>query len=542
MIAPMSARTEKSHRPIDGPDAVIIGAGHNGLVAANILADEGWDVVVYETNETPGGAVRSGEAIEPGYVNDLFSAFYPLAVASPVIRDLHLEDFGLVWRHSPAVLAHVFPDDRCAVLSRDRALTAESVDSFAAGDGAAWIELVEEWDAIDTEVINALLTPFPPVRTGVKLLRTLGVAHAARLARLALLPVRRFADERFAGEGAKILLGGNALHADISPESAGSAIFGWLLAMLGQTTGFPAPEGGSGALTASLVARLESRGGQLHCGQRVSAVVMTDGVATGVRLATGEVVSAKRAVLADTAALSLYRDLVGAQHLPASLVADLEAFQWDTSTLKVNWTLNTPVPWTAQGAHGAGTVHLGVDFDGLTYHAAALATRRRPDPPLLLMGQMTTTDPTRSPAGTETAWAYTHLPRALADQPDEVAAQVEAVEAAIERNAPGFGATVRGRMIQAPADLQASNANLVGGAVNGGTAGLHQQLIFRPSVGLARAETPIDRLYLASAAAHPGGGVHGSPGANAAHAALLRESGLGLRSKAIRKLMKSLTG
>jgi phytoene dehydrogenase-like protein len=242
-----------------------------------------------------------------------------------------------------------------------------------------------------------------------------------------------------------------------------------------------------------------------------------------VRTASGDRVAAARAVLADVVAPRLYLDLVGPEHLPVRLVADLRRFHWDAATVKVDWALSAPVPWTAEPARRAGTVHLGADLDGLTGFAAALATRRDPPQPFLLLGQMTTADPSRSPAGTESAWAYTHIPH----HPYRTAATVQAVadrmEAVIERHAPGFGALIVGRYIQGPADLERNSPGTVGGAVHAGTAELHQQLCFRPVPGLGRADTPIDRLYLASASAHPGGGVHGACGANAARAALARD-------------------
>ena len=513
-------------------DAVVIGAGHNGLVAANLLADAGWDVVVVEAAERAGGAICSDETLLAGYVTDWFSAFYPLAAVSPALAALELDRWGLSWQHAPAVLAHVWPDDRCAVLSRDREVTAASVDSFAPGDGARWLELLEQFERIRDPLLQAVLAPFPPVAATLRLLRRLGTAEALRLARFAILPVRRFGEERFHGDAAPLLLAGNALHSDLAPEAAGSALYGWLLCMLGQTVGFPVPVGGSGMIIDALLGRLAASGGSLRTATPVSAIDVSAGRVQGVRLASGELLRA-RTVLADVGAPHLYRDLVGLAHLPARLGADLQAFQWDSPTLKLNWALSQPIPWTAREARGAGTVHLGVDLDGLTFYAASLAAHRMPHQPFVLLGQMTTADPTRSPAGTESAWAYTHLPAHLTLTAELIAEHVARVEAVIEARAPGFGSSVLARRVQTPADLQAVDANLVHGAVGGGTAALHQQLIFRPIPGLGRAETPIDGLYLASAAAHPGGGVHGAPGAHAARAALSRQRASGGLKRAI---------
>ncbi len=517
----------QSVRGDSAPDAVVIGAGHNGLVAANLLADAGWDVVVCEATGYAGGAVRSAEVTAPGFLSDLFSAFYPLSVASPVLQRLELGSYGLSWTHAPAVLAHVLPDDRCVVLSRDRERTADSVAGFHEADGAAFLKLVGQWDRIGETVIAALLQPFPPIVAVQRLLRELGIAEALRMARLGVLPVRRFGGEHFRGEGAPLLFAGNALHADLSPDGAGSAIFGWLLTMLGQSHGFPVPVGGAGRLADALVSRLQVRGGVLRLDAAVRDIVIVDGAAAGVTLESGEVVRAGRAVLADVPAPELYKALVGAHHLPPRLIADLANFEWDTATLKIDWALSAPVPWSAREAAAAGTVHLGADLDGLTDYAADLATGRDPKQPFLLFGQMTTSDVTRSPAGTESAWAYTHLPRSAAGDPERVDRQVERVAEVMEEHAPGFGRLVVGRSVQSPARLQQQNPSLVGGAINAGTGQLHQQLVFRPVPGLGGAATPIDRLYLAGATAHPGGGVHGGPGSNAARAALARSGVLG---------------
>lgn len=504
----------------DVADAVVIGAGPNGLVAANALADAGWDVLLLEANDVVGGAVRSAEVTAPGFVTDLFSAFYPLAASSPVIRGLDLEQHGLTWSRSDSVLAHVLEDGRSAVLSQSLAETAASLDGFAAGDGEAWVELHREWARVRELVLDALFTPFPPLRAVLGGLRRLGTPGALELARLAVLPVRRMAAERFRGEGAGLLLTGNAMHADLSPDGAGSGLFGLLLTMMGQDVGFPVPRGGAQRLADALAARFVAGGGTVRTGARVESVLVSGGRATGVRTVDGSVMRARRAVLADVAAPALFGDLVGVEHLPPTFVRTLRRFQWDDATVKVNWAVGSAIPWRAPGAARAGTVHLGVDDAGFVDFHADLATGRMPRRPFLLLGQMTTADPSRSPAGTESVWAYTHLPRRHAHDAALVAAHVERVEDVVERHAPGFRTAVIARHAQHPADLEAADSNLVGGATNAGTAGLHQQLVFRPVPGTGRPETPVAGLYLAGASAHPGGGVHGACGWNAARAAL----------------------
>jgi phytoene dehydrogenase-like protein len=530
-------------------DALVIGAGPNGLVAANLLADAGWDVLVLEAQPEPGGAVRSAEVTAPGYVSDLFSAFYPLGIGSPVLAKLGLEAHGLRWRHSPLVLAHPVPGDRAVVLSRDVDETAASVESFGAGDGQRWRDLHAAWEHVRDPFLDSLFTPFPPVRSGVGLLRRLGPAGALRFARFATLSVRRFGEEQFAGPAPALLLGGNAIHTDLAPESAASALFGWLLVMLGQSFGFPVPAGGAGKLTDALVARLRAAGGRLECDAPVDQVHVRDGRAVGVRVADGREIAARRAVLADVTAPQLYLQLVGAEHLPPRMLDDLRRFQWDSATVKVDWALSAPIPWRAKECARAGTVHVGGELDRLSSYCHHLELRRLPADPFVIVGQMTTADPTRSPAGTESAWGYSHVPwQPRGDAGGELTGNwgderernryVDRLESAIEVWAPGFRDRVVGRYVQFPGDLQRHDANLVGGSLNGGTAALHQQLIFRPVPGLARPETPIRGLYLASSSAHPGGGVHGGPGANAAKAAMLAPAVSRLAVAAHRRLAR----
>lgn len=536
-------------------DAVVVGSGPNGLVAANLLADAGWSVEVLEAQDEPGGAVRSDRGVHPEYVSDLFSSFYPLAAASPVLARLDLHREGLRWSHAPQVLAHPLLDGACAVLDRDRSATAAGLDRFAPGDGEGWLALCRIWDRLGEDIVDALFSPFPPVRAGTALAARLRAAGGLRLARSLLLPVRRLGEEEFAGEGGRLLLAGNALHADLAPEAAGSGGFGWLMSMLGQFHGFPVPVGGAGALTEALVRRLQRRGGSVRCGQRVTEVVVRRGRAVGVRTATGEAVPARRAVLADVSAPSLYGALVAAEHLPGRLLGDMRRFEWDFATFKVDWALNGPVPWSSAAAASAGTVHLADGVDELTRCASQIARGLIPDRPFLLLGQMTTADATRSPLDTESAWAYTHVPHAVkadagADgltggwDADERERMADRMEDQVERYAPGFRSRIRARRILSPASLQDADANLRNGAINGGTASMHQQLVFRPVPGTGRPETPVKALYLASASAHPGGGVHGAPGANAARAALRSGRGTTTVLSAAQRLLarRSRTG
>jgi phytoene dehydrogenase-like protein len=512
-------------------DAVVIGSGPNGLVAANLLAEAGWSVVVLEAADQPGGAVRTDEVTAPGFRNDLFSAFYPLAAISPPMVSLGLDAYGLKWRHAPIALANPTPDGPTALLSRDIEVTAASVDRFAAGDGEAWRLFYDEnWPAIEA-FIGVITAPLGAVGPIVNLGRRVGVSNALPFARNALATVRRLAEENFRGEGAALLLAGNALHTDISPEGAGSALFGMLLALMAQRHGFPVPEGGAQSITNALIARLEARGGQLRCGQRVDRVILHEGRAVGVRTASGDDLSAARAVLADCNAVPLYRDLVGEDHLPARLVTGLRRFHHGPGTVKVDWALSSKIPWSDPDIGLAGTVHLASSLGHLSRWSAEVVSGIVPAEPFMLLGQMTTADPTRSPEGTEAAWGYTHVPSEIvADaggdgiagrwDEKEIDAFARRMEETIERYAPGFMDRIIARHVLTPPRLEELDANLVGGDIGAGTSNLHQQLIFRPVAGSFGPRTPIRGLWLASASAHPGCGVHGACGANAAKSAL----------------------
>ena len=327
-------------------DAVVVGAGPNGLVAANHLADAGWSVVVLEAQPTPGGAVRSDGEVHPGFVHDTFSAFYPLAAASRTMTSLDLEEHGLVWEHAPAVLGHPMGDGRWALLHRDRAVTASGLDELHAGDGDRWLELCETWDRIGGPLVAAVTSPFPPVRAGASLLRRLPGAGGLDLVRTLLSPVTELA-RQFGGPAPGLLIAGNAGHADLPNDAPGSGVFGLLLTMLGQTVGFPVPRGGAGELSAALVRRLESRGGAVVCDAEVARVLVEGRRAVGVVTTDGERYDAGRAVVADVGVTALFDTLLDAADVPARVARGLDRFQLDPGTVKVDWALDGPVPWAA---------------------------------------------------------------------------------------------------------------------------------------------------------------------------------------------------
>ena len=515
-------------------DAVVVGAGPNGLCAANHLADAGWSVLVLEQQPDLGGAVRSARDVHPDFVHDTFSAFYPMAAASAALQDLRLEDHGLVWEHAPAVLGHPLPDGSWGLLHRDRDVTAGLVEDAHPGDGEAWLKLCRQWDHVGESLVSGLLTPFPPLRPVPHGLVGLGRAGGPVFLRDLLSPAEDLARRRFRGTGLRAMVAGNAGHADIPLDERGSGLIGLLMSMLGQTVGFPVPRGGAGELTQALARRLQSLGGEIRCGEAVERIGVRRGRASSVHTNSGTSYAA-HAVVACVTAPQLYGGqrpgLLDPDDVPRRVSWGMRRFVLDPGTVKVDWALSGPVPWAQAPAYAPGTVHVADDVDDMVSALRQVADGVLPAKPFLLAGQMTTSDPTRSPRGTESLWAYTHVPqRVRADageqgisgawDRDECDRFADRMQARIERLAPGFGSRVLARRVLGPHELEARDANLLGGALNGGTSRLGQELVLRPVPGLGRAETGVRGLYLGSASAHPGGAVHGAPGFNAARAAV----------------------
>lgn len=494
-------------------DALVIGSGPNGLAAAITLAQAGRHVLVLEAANRPGGAVVTEELTLPGFRHDTFSSVYPAAAASPVFSRMPLERHGLRWIHPGACYAHPLPDGSAVALYRDLDKTAASLDRSHPGDGEQWrafaAPFVRHFDALR----STMLSGFPPIAGPLRLLAGVGARRMVDFARLLLMSAQALGEELFRSDGSRAWLYGSATHGDVPPAAGGSAVAAAYLNLLGHGAGWPSPAGGAERLTAALVSHLVELGGGVRTSAPAARIAIEQGRVVGVELDSGERLSA-RLVIADVMPRALPALVGGA--LPHRYASALRRYRYGPATLKVDWALEGPIPWTASEAREAGTVHVG----GAAHEVLETTSRGAglPERPFLLLGQQTIADPSRAPAGKHTAWAYTHGPQDV-DWVAERDRHVQRIEDQIERFAPGFQDRILARHVLGPHDFEQRNRNLIGGDVGGGSYAL-DQVVFRPLPSLSPYRTPVRGLYLGSAATFPGGAVHGVPGYAAARVAL----------------------
>ncbi len=504
-------------------DALVVGSGPNGLTAAITLAQAGRRVLVLEAAPRPGGAVATEELTLPGFHHDTFSAVHPAGAASPVFAAMPLDRHGLRWVHPPVCLAHPLPDGTAVALYRDVDRTAASLDAIHPHDGERWRAFATPFVSSFNALRDTMLGGFPPLRAPLRLTAGIGPRGMAGFVGLLPMAAETLGERLFAGAGSRAWLYGSAMHSDVPPSGRGSAIAAAYLTLLGHGAGWPSPEGGAGRLADALHSYLRELGGAVRTDARVTRVAVERRRVVGVELADGERLSAPL-VIADTMPGALV-DLVG-DALPGRYARALRRYRYGPATLKVDWALDGPIPWTAPQAREAGTIHLGGSAPELLQTTAAMHTGL-PERPFMLLGQQSLADPTRAPAGKHTAWGYTHGPQTV-DWVAESDRHVERMEAQVERFAPGFRERILARHVLTPAELQRRNANLVGGDVGGGSYSL-DQVLFRPVRSLAPYRTPVRGLFIGSAATFPGGAVHGVPGHAAARLALATSAWPGAR-------------
>ena len=498
---------------------MVIGAGHNGLVAATLLARAGWSVEVLERRPVAGGAVGS-ETTSRGYLHDWGSAFYGVLHTSPVLRELGL-DRRVDWAHTSTPVSSTWhPGLPAALLRRTVDATAEGLGE----DGEAWRDLVAWWDRLGEPLFGAMLGP---VGAPLPLLRTLrrltGVREGLQTARMLLEPVEAWVQQQFTTDAGRLLFAGNATHADVGIDAAGSTPPAMLLAMAAQDHGMPVPVGGASRLADAMVEAAQEAGVVVRTGVEVVRVVVRGGRAVGVVTADGTGLGARRAVVADVAPTVLARDLVGEQHLPGEWLASLRRHRYTSGYFRLDVDLDRPAPWADERLADSVVVHVTGDLDELALSQAEVRRGLLPSAPQLVLGQQDRADPSRVPAGAASLWVECHCPAvptgAPADWPDRFA---ERVLDRLELHAPGVRSRVVDTTVLTPLGLQDRDPNLVGGDVGGGSAAPDQLLVFRPVAGWSPYALPVEGLWMCGAASHPGGGVHGLCGRNAARAVLRR--------------------
>jgi len=461
--------------------ATIVGAGPNGLAAAIVLARAGFNVEVREAASVAGGAARSAALTLPGFIHDLGSAVHPMAIASPFFSTLPLAEAGLRWIAPSAELAHPLDDGTAVMLERGIADTASELGSDAAAYRRLYTPLRENWDDLRHDLLKAVGWPKHPVAM-------------ARFGLLGLRSARSISDGHFKGVRARALFAGLAAHSFLPLESPVSAAFGLVLGVAAHAVGWPIPQGGAQSIADALVTCLTKAGG----------AVVTNAPVHSLR-------GLGHPILFDVTPRQFLA--IGGEDIPPAFRRQLERYRYGPGVFKVDWALSQPIPWRARECLRAGTVHLGGTFDEIAASERKPRTGAISDRPFVLLSQPTLFDPTRAPAGKHVAWAYCHVPNGW---PGSV---LEAIESQVERFAPGFRECILARAVFNTQAMQAWNANLVGGDINGGsTAGL--QFFLRPT--WRQYATPLQGVYLCSSSTPPGGAVHGMCGYWAAQQALKR--------------------
>ena len=464
-------------------DAVVIGSGPNGLAASITLAQAGRKVVVLEAEEIIGGGMRSAALTLPGFTHDVCAAVVPLALASPFFRTLPLAKHGLAFVHPDAPLAHPLDDGSAVILERSVEQTAAGLGRDARAYAHLFGPLARDWPKLEQLLLGALAFPRHPFA-------------AARFGVNALLPAAGLARWKFRGDRARALFAGLAAHSVLPLEDSPSAAIGLVVGILAHASGWPLVRGGTQKLADALAAHFASLGGKIRTGSRI-ATLDEFPVAH----------SANPLILCDVSPRQLAA--MGGSRFTPSYRAALERYRYGSGVCKVDWALDTPIPWKARESARAGTVHIGGTLEEIVASERDAWRGVESNAPFIILVQPTLFDPSRAPAGKHTAWAYCHVPNGSAKDMSGV------IEAQVERFAPGFRTRILARSVMLPADLQRQNANLIGGDIGGGSVTL-SQFFTRPT--WRRYATSNPRVFICSASTPPGGGVHGLCG----HLAALR--------------------
>jgi len=510
-------------------DAVVVGAGHNGLVAAILLARAGWRVTVLERADEPGGAIRTAEVTLPGFRHDLYAANLNLFMGSRFFA----EHGGDLFRHGFSVVAaeqpfgSVFPDGRFVGVSTDPDATRALLESVSAADARAWTELSAWFDAIAPHLFPLLGQPMPSL-SAARLVwrgyRALGKEWPLDLLELTAQSSRAFVEGRFESPEVRALVAVWGMHLDFPPDVPGGALFAFLETFASAANGMALGVGGARSLIDALVALLESLGGEVVCGAEAERIVVEHGRAVGVDVRDGGRVTARRAVIANLTPAMLFGKLLAPEALPPSFRRKIGRYRYAPGTMMVHLALDDLPSWQAgDDVRRWSYVHVGPYLDdmGLAYQQAVAGLL--PVQPTLVVGQPTAVDPSRAPEGKHILWVQARvLPGVVrGDAAGEIHetswdlvkdAYADRILAILERYAPGLRDRVLARAVLSPLDIERGNPNLVGGDHLGGSMHPAQHFFLRPVPGWSRYRTPIDRLYMCGAATWPGAGVGAGSG------------------------------
>jgi phytoene dehydrogenase-like protein len=499
---------------------IVVGGGSTGLVCAIHLARAGLEVTLLEHFSRIGGACSSGETTLPGFIHDHCAGFNPMTVASPAIRELEVEAEGVEWIRPGTIMAHPFQDGSAIVLHHDLEPTVASLEATHRGAGDAWGELIAQYRPLSQRLVDAVLGPLPSLRAPL----SLGIAlrrDALLLARRMAGSIEAFGLDVFNGATRPTAwLAGSAQHSGLAPSTAGSGAFGFLLALLAHSHGWPFPAGGQQRLADALLALAVREGVTVRCDAHVERVIVRGGRTAGVVLVGGEELTARNVVT--TISARPLAAMLPDEAFPERVLRRLRIWRYSTAAFKIDYALRAPVPWSAGAARTAAVVHVGGELHDLAAAAESAQRGEMPERPALVIGQHTLYDSSRAPAGQHTLYCYAHVPAGYTCTDQDVAGLIEGQ---LERFAPGFSDLVIARAIRNPRQTESDNPSLVGADLGGGSYELDQQLIFRPAPELCRHRTPLKGLYVAGASVHPGGAVQAMGGRSAARA-LLADRGL----------------
>lgn len=504
-------------------DAVIIGAGHNGLAVAAGLAKKGWKVAVFEAADQPGGAVKTRPVTLPGFQHDMGAMNLSLFAGSAFHKThaAELAEYGLGFVPAKHCFASLFPDGRWLGVSTDLALTRARIAGFSNRDAAAFEALLGQFGAeaeLIFSVLGSEMRPARLARLGWKIWRAKGTGFLLRLLRLFLQSPRQFLDSHFENPQLKACFAAWGMHLDFPPDQSGGALFPYLETMANQAFGMVIGKGGAACMIEALSGMITARGGTIECGVEVTEIVTRQGKATGVRLADGRLVEARRAVIANIHPRHLTGRLLPAGSGNAEFDRTLADFAPAPGTMMLHLALDSLPNWRAAELKQFAYVHLAPSMEMMSLAYQQAKAGLLPAEPVLVVGQPTVLDPGRAPAGKHILWVQVRMvpARIKGDAAGQIKstdweeAKQEMAERVLEllaRHAPGLHGQILGQYVVSPADLEADNRNLIGGDQITGSHHLAQNFLYRPAAGWPAGSTPVKGLYMVGAGVWPGAGV-----------------------------------